>query len=199
MASKTEIANRALSKLGQPRVSNIDTTDTKAARTIRNMWDNVRDSLLQSFPWNFSVRRAQLAADGSAPAWGWAKQYTLPSDFLSLIEIKNNPRYEVADGFIMTDEGAPLYIKYVRRVVNTGLYDAMFAEAFAAQLAVEACEEITQSNTKKQILIAERDGIIKMAYQNDSIQNPVAEPLVDEWLTAREASFIDEAIDYNAG
>ena len=88
MASKTEIANRALSKLGQPRVSNIDTTDTKPARIIRDMYDSVRDALLQSYPWNFAVKRVTLAPDATAPAWGWTFAYTPPADFLSIYRVK---------------------------------------------------------------------------------------------------------------
>jgi hypothetical protein len=198
MASKTGIANRALSKLGEKRVSNIDTVDKKSANVIRFMWDSVRDAMLQAYPWNFSVKRKQIGADGSTPAWGWSKQYSLPSDFLSLLSIKDKPDYTIEGGYIMTNSTSPIYIKYISRITNTGQFDALFTEAFAAQLAVEACEELTQSNTKKQILIQERDRIIEKAYASDAIQNPSVDLETDEWLLERESSYVYDEIDYNA-
>lgn len=198
MASKTKIANRALSKLGEKRVSNIDTDDVKSAKVIREMWDLERDALLAAYPWNFAIKYTQLAVDTATPSWRWDNQYTLPADFLTLVEIKDNPDYELAGNKILTNEDAPLYIRYVSRITNTGEFDALFTQALAAHLAVEACEELAQSNTKKQILIAERREIISTAYASDAIQNPHVERAESVWLEDREASYVDDEINYNA-
>lgn len=196
MASKTEIANRALAKVGDSRVSNIETDGSEKAEIIREMWDNVRDSLLQSYPWNFAIKRVQLAVDGSSPSWGWNNRYTLPTDFLALLEIKDDPDYVIENGYILTDASAPLYIKYVYRVESAGSFDPMFAEALSATLAVQICEALTQSNTKKQILIQEREAVIAQAYAADAIQDPPQRLQPDVWLTSREDGVSDD-IDYN--
>lgn len=197
MASKTEIANRVLSKCGDRRVSNIETDSSERAQVINSMWDIVRDKLLQAYPWNFAIKRAQIAVDGTAPAWGYTKRYKLPTDFLSLLYIKGNPDYRVEGGYIVTNEGAPLYIKYCSKVTETGNWDSMFTEAFACELAVEACERINGSNTKKNILAQQRDQAMSMAFANDAIQDPPQERMDDEWLLSREASVIYDDIDYN--
>ena len=98
MASKNEIAVRALSKLGQPRVSNIETDSTTNAIVLRDMYDVVRDALVASYPWNFAIKRAQLAKDSISPAWGYNNSFTLPVDFLALLEIKSNPDYRIESG-----------------------------------------------------------------------------------------------------
>ena len=72
----------------------------------------------------------------------------------------------------------------------------MFTEAFAAELAVESSERLSQSNTKKQILIAERDEIIKRAFANDAIADPPQSLPDDEWLLSREFTY-DDDINYN--
>ena len=203
MASKTEIANRGLSKLGHGRVSNIETDNTKAAKVMNEMWDIVRNSLLTSYPWNFAIVRSSLAKDAEAPAWGYANQYTPPSDFLALLEIKNDPDYRVeADSVnglkIVTDAGAPLKIRYIRLVENTGEYDPLFADALAAKLAVEACEILTQSNKKKEILIQEYRAALDAAYKSDAIQDPSQNLRDDEWLVARNSSVYYNDIDYNS-
>lgn len=195
MTSKTQIANRALSKLGEPRVSNIDTVDTKAANTIRFMYDEVRDAMLTAYPWNFAMTRTQLAKDATAPSWGYNNRFQVPSDFLALYKINNDPDYRIEKGYILTDEGAPLKILYIAQITNSGEYDPLFVEAFATRLAYEACEQITQSNTKKQLLGQELQSVIKEAYASDAIQDPPQKLKDDEWLLARESN-IDE-IDYN--
>lgn len=198
MSSKTEIANRALSKLGQPRVSNIDTVNIKSAQIIRNMWDMVRDEMLQAYPWNFAIARASLAKDASAPEWGYNNRYTLPSDFLSLLEIYNFPQYSIESGYILTNDGGPLKIRYIKRVENTGNFDPLFSAALASKIAFEACEELTQSNTKKEALFTEFEFNIKRAYANDAIQEYPQDLRPDTWLTAREASIAGDDIDYSS-
>lgn len=196
MASKTEIANRALSKLGEPRVSNIETDNTKAANTIRFMYDIVRDAVMQAFPWNFAIKRVGLAVDGTSPAWGFANRYQLPSDFLSLLAIKRNPVFRLEGQFILTDEGAPLDIRYIARITDTGDYDAMFVEALASRLAFEAAEEMTASNTKKQLLLQQMQLSISAAYASDSIQDAPQALETDEWLLSREDNKNDD-INFN--
>jgi len=196
MASKTQIANRALSKVGDTRVSNIETDGSERALVINEMYEQVRDALLQSYPWNFAIKRTNLALDGTSPNWGWANRYQLPSDCLALLDIKTSPDYRVEGGYILTDNGAPLYIRYIKSVTSEGEFDAMFTEAFAAELAVESSERLSQSNTKKQILIAERDEIIKRAFANDAIADPPQSLPDDEWLLSREFTY-DDDINYN--
>lgn len=197
MASKTEICNRALAKVGDRRVSNIETDTSERAQALNDMYDSIRLSMLRNYPWNFAIKRTQLAVDATAPSWGYAKRYQLPSDFLALLEVKNKPDYRIESGYILTDEGAPLYIKYVRNITDTGEYDPLFDEAFAAELAVELCERLTQSNTKKKLLLSERDSIIKRAFAADAIADPPQELEDDEWLLSRESSVHYDNIDYN--
>lgn len=197
MASKTEIANRVLSKTGDRRVSNIETDPSERAQVINSMYEIVRDNLLQQYPWNFSIKRAQLAKDGTAPAWGYSNRYLLPTDFLSLLSIYGSPDYRVEGGYILTNEGAPLKIKYIKRITSEGEFDAAFTEAFACELAVESSERLNASNTKKQILAQQRDAALKMAFASESIQNPPQERQNDEWLLSRDSSVLYDDIDYN--
>lgn len=197
MTSKTEIANRVLSKCGDRRVSNIETDPSERAQVINSMYDIVRDALLKKYPWNFAIERKQIAADSNAPAWGYSKKYKLPTDFLSLLYIRNFPDYRIEGGYILTNEGAPLYIKYVKRITSEGLFDPMFSEAFACELSVECAERINGSNTKKQILAQQRDNAVKMAFMNDAIQDPPQERQDDEWLLSRDSSSVYDDINYN--
>lgn len=196
MASKTDIANRALSKLGEQRVSNVDTDNSKAAKVIRYMFDIVRDEMIAKYPWNFAIERAQIAKDSASPAWGFDNRYALPVDFLSLLEIKGKPKYKIEGRYIVTNDNSPIFIRYIKRVVNTGDFDPVFVETFSSRLAYEGCEEITQSNTKKEALWQELQMNIKDAYASDAIQELPEDLEPDEWLIARVQGYHDD-IDYS--
>jgi len=202
MASKTDIVNRAFSKLGQTRVSNIDNDTTANAIAMKDMYEIIRDDMLTAYPWNFAVTRTQLAKDATVPAWGYDNRYTLPSDFLALLEIKDNPQYTLETDktsggrYILTDAGSPIYIKYIKRVTNTGEFDPLFVEAFATRLAYEGCEFITQSNTKKDLLFRDLQVSIERAYASDAIQETPVFRQEDSWIVIRNQDSDD--IDYNA-
>lgn len=185
MASKTEIANHALLKLGETRVSNIETDIEKKSKTIRELWNEVRDALLEAYPWNFAIKRVSIAADGTAPVYGWDNAFSVPVDFLKLLYIKDTDEYVIENGKILTDTDAPLYITYVARITDTSRYNPLFNEALACRLAFDACESITQSNTKKEFLYKEYMQAINTAFQSDAIQDPPQDVQESPWVTAR--------------
>lgn len=184
MASKTSIANRALSKLGQPRIADVDTTDTKSARVISEMWDDVRDAMLQSYPWNFAIKRAVLAQT-TAPSWGWDYAYMLPTDCLSPLEIKDDPDYVVENGKILTNTSDAVYLRYISRITGVSEFSPLFRQLLSCRLAFEACEELTQSDSKKQGLMIEMRYIVEQAYLSDAIEQPPDYLPEDAWLTVR--------------
>nr|DAQ54373.1 MAG TPA: tail tubular protein [Caudoviricetes sp.] len=198
MASQVEIANRALTKIGEARILSLS-DDVEAARVISSLWGVVRDSELRARNWNFSITRTTLAALASAPSWGYSYQYQLPSNCLrvlqageyfpgpSMSDYRNSSEavWQIEGGRILTDLGAPLKIRYVARVEDTGVWDAAFNEVFACKLAIEVCERVTQSNTKREFAWEEYNRAISMAVRADAIENP-PEPLPDDsWMLSR--------------
>jgi hypothetical protein len=193
MASKVSIANRALSKLGEDRILLL-TDDSKPARTINQMFDDVLDSELRKSRWNFSISRTSLSALVAAPAWGYKYQYPLPSDFLALVQVGEyyvragsalRALWSVEAGSILTDMTAPLKIRYVQRVSNPGAFDPMFAETLACRLAMEACETLTQSETKFNRVAEQYKASLMDALRQDSIENPPDELPQGSWLDSR--------------
>lgn len=189
MASEVGICNRALQKLGAKRITSL-TEDTANARSCNVAYESIRDAELRAHPWVFSIERAELAADSSTPAWGRANSFQLPSDFLMIAndypESNDNAKDWVIEGQkILTNDSDPLYIRYVKRVTDTAVMDALFVEALSARLALELCEEITQSNSKKESLRADYDLAIKTARKRNAFSNVSAVPPDDEWITVR--------------
>ena len=84
MASVVDICNRALQKLGAESITSL-TQNTENARACNSCFEFLRDAELRAHPWNFAIKRAQLAADLTPPEFGYDLRYQLPSDYLRLL------------------------------------------------------------------------------------------------------------------
>lgn len=192
MASQTEVVNLALTKLGQDRVINID-DDTEPGRVMRALWSMALDSLLSAHPWKFAIVRAELAALADAPLNQWSLQYQLPEACLKLVQVSSDwvfyvmdvQTFELEGGRILTDEAAPLPVRYVQRSPTVGTWPALFARTMAMQLAADACEKLTGSNTKAERALVELDQTIKLAKQMNAIERPPQRRPETSWLRAR--------------
>lgn len=199
MASQVEIANRALTKIGEARILSLS-DDVEAARSIDSLWDIVRDAELRIRKWKFSVSRTTLAALASTPSWGFSYEYQLPADCLRILQVNDiypgvdlsdyrgsdSAEWRVEGRKILTNISAPLKIRYISRVEDTGQWDAAFTEAFACRLAAEVVERLTQSNAKKDTAWSEYKQAISMAVRADAIES-APEPLPDsEWILGRQ-------------
>jgi hypothetical protein len=185
MASKTEIANRTLVKLGQPRVSNIDTDSSARAIAINQIYDTVLRGCLQMYPWNFSIKRTDLAPDALAPSWGFSASFTLPANCLQLLEVKDDIKYQVEGGKVLCDGTDTLYIKYIAYISDAGLYPPIFVEYFSQELAIEACDRITDDTGIKQTLLAQMSSLRERVLATDAIENWPEMLVEDDWLLAR--------------
>lgn len=185
MASVVDICNRALDKLGQGPIVSLE-DGTKSANLCNRNWSLIRDQVLRDHPWNFAVRRVILAPDVNNPAWGFEYRLPLPSNCLRLLEVQNlsTGQYQVEGKAILANDSA-LKIRFIARVADPNDYDSLFQDAVASRLAVELCESLTQSNSKKELLIQEYEMILTAAKRVDGQENPPVKFEEDEWLLVR--------------
>lgn len=187
MASEVQICNLALQKLGQPALISL-ADNTRAGRECSNAYGPARDAVLRDHVWNFAVERAELAELSTAPAWGYAAQYQMPSDCLRLLEVEDDNLYpwKLEGGKILTDAPAPIYIKYLKRVTDTTQFDSLFIHALASRLAYELAEALTQSNTKKDAAAQDYSALLRMAKKADGQENTPDDRPEDDWVTVRD-------------
>jgi hypothetical protein len=188
----TEIANLALSKLGPGGgyVVDLSTDDTVAGEALRRVYAAIRDEVLEAHGWGFATKRAALAADPTAPAWGYDLRYPAPSDSLKVLAVRNplvdeTQAYSEEDGYILTDITAPLYVRYLTRVTNPGKFSATFIAALAARLADEICETITKSAARRDKLQKEYGGKLIMARKFDNLGRASQPPPDGRWNDSR--------------
>lgn len=199
MASSVEICNSALTKLGARRIMSLD-DNVKEAREMSALYELRRDALLRSYNWNFAMKRASLPTLTTAPTWGYDNAYQLPSDYLRMVQVDeyysvpgladymNAPDlepYKIEGQTIVTNLDAPLVIRYIYKVTNTGLFDSQFTEAFAYDLAHQACESLTGSNAKQDWLQRGKDDAILLAIRSNAIELPPQPIADDSWVLAR--------------
>lgn len=184
MTSKTEIANRALEILGDNPVLDI-TDNTTRAKACNRAYEPVRRAELRAHPWNFAIRRQKLAADTAAPAFDFARQFTLPGDCLRFLPPSDACDWTPEGGKILTDDAAPLPLRYVADEADPNKFDALFAEALAAKIAFEVCEAITGSSTKKADAKEAYADAIAQAKRVNAFEQPAQDFPEDDWLLAR--------------
>jgi hypothetical protein len=183
--SVIDVCNKALDKVGQNPITSL-TDGTKAANLCLRNWPLIRDQVLRDHPWNFAVKRAVLAASGTAPVWGFTAKFPFPSDLLRLIEVRDlsTGEYQIEDRDIHAD-GTVLYIRYISQVTDPNTFDALFVDTVATRLAAELCEALTQSTSKKKALFDEYDDSLTRAKRADGQENPPAPYEEDEWISVR--------------
>lgn len=198
MASVIQIANRALTKLGSNRITSLS-DDVKAARSISSCFDDLRDDELRLNRWQFAMTRTELAALADAPAFGFQLQYALPADFLRLDMINDQYPATVMDNYIgtevldyaiegnliLTDIDAPLKLRYIRRIEDPNQWDVNFREMLASRIAAEICEDLTQSDTKKQAAWNDYKRAKVNAIRIGAIEKPPTVPPDNSWIISR--------------
>jgi len=170
--------------LGAARIVSL-TEDTKNARECNTAYAALRDAELRRHPWSFAVARAKLAPSATGPVFGPAYQYPLPSDCLRILPSNTVDDWQIEGRNLLTDDGTSLELRYVRRIDDPNLFDALFREALSARIAYELCERITQSNTKKQAAKDAYSNAIAEAKKANAIERVSTEFPEDPWLAAR--------------
>lgn len=198
-ASPVQIANLALQILGAPQI-NLLTEDTLSAREMNLAFASVRDSEFNVRRWRFTITRASLPALSAAPPFDYDYQYQLPGDFIRLIEggdiatlvdlsdyrsLNGAALYQLEGTKLITNLGAPLNIRYIARISDTTTFSPAFDMAFAAALAKQCCQKITQSVEKEAAADKAYTRAIRDAARANALELPSVSQADDTWVMAR--------------
>ena len=146
MASVVEICNGSLNQLGATTILSL-TEDSKNARLCNQRYTQVRDAVFRSHPWNCLQKRVELAADTTAPAWGFSYAYTLPADCLRLLKILDYDSNYKVEGRKILSNASSMKILYIGRITDPNEYDELLRETLSASLAADIAFAVTSNNT----------------------------------------------------
>lgn len=189
MASKVEICNRSLQLLGAKSIVSL-TENSPNARQCVLAYDPVRLAFLRNHTWSCATTRTSIAADSAAPAFGRQRSFTLPADFIRLLpkypeDNTNSEDWQIEGKKIYTDDTAPLYIRYIYDLKDPNTMDPLFREALSHELALNICEQVTNSSTKKADIERGLSRVLADARRVNAMERVSLEPPEDVWVTAR--------------
>ena len=176
MASVVEIANQALLRVGDEPIISLGDANERG-RAFNASWPFVRREVLRAHPWNIAVVRIKLAALADAPSWGFATAYEIPADSLQVLEVDTVQDWRVEGREIRTDATGELSIRYTKDETNSEIYDGI--------LTAEIAERLTNSRSKRELLLAEYEDKIQEARMADGEEGSPSEFEEDAWVTVR--------------
>jgi hypothetical protein len=195
MASQLGIVNEALGLLGEMPIDDIDDTQDPKAVKVKAFWDVARDQLLERFAWSFATTRVALQQDAEAPTYGFTYAYVIPADCIRVLEAtaytddmdvddRSKMSCRIESGRVLTNETA-VYLKYVRRVEETGRFSPLFCSALAAALAAMLASALTKSGSTTQAMLQLAEMRLREARASDNIQSGAVMRKTSSWKDAR--------------
>jgi len=174
--SEVQLCSNALLLLGAEPINSFD-DDSDRALLVSNLWPNALDAILRSHPWNCAIKREQLSSTGTAPAFDYAYQFTLPGDCLRILSIGErgeNPQFEIEGRTVLYDE-ALLNVRYVYRNEDIPSWDALLVQAAEAYMAMTCAYPITKSASMFDAMTRLWDLKLRQARTIDGLENPPEE------------------------
>tara|TARA_R110000823_G_scaffold20417_1_gene62524 strand:+ start:41 stop:616 length:576 start_codon:yes stop_codon:yes gene_type:complete len=187
MTDAVSICNLALQRVGAKSISSL-TEDTTAGRACNRVYEQARDSELRAHPWSFARERIKIAADSTDPIFGAAKKYAIPTDCLRILTTNGVDATPVQDDwqiegrFILTDDGSPVSLVYIKQVTDENTFDALFVELLIARIAMDVAEKVTQSNKKKESALLHYREVRKEAKRVNAFERPPQALPEDLWV-----------------
>lgn len=186
-----DICNDALRMLDAPALASIDDL-TKDGVLCKRAYPGARDVITEMFVWSAALKRVALPALTAVPAFGWNYQYQLPEDCIRALPLRKygDPGgdlvpFEAEGRLILTDETAPLYLRYLKRMDVVAEITPLFGKAISARLAADIGREVTGKDGYVQIAEARLVNILRDAEAVEILRRNADETICDAWLDAR--------------
>ena len=155
MASETDIANLALTWLGQRLINSLNDNQNEA-KIMKVNYPLSRDKVVAEHAWTFALRREALAPLAAPPNFGGGNQFLIPSDVLrvyrvyrptgglSTVNLQNADWVREGQHIISREE--TVWAHFIYRVTNTTYFSSPFIQAVAAKLAADTALAFTEND-----------------------------------------------------
>lgn len=184
MATETEIANMALMRVGTKTITDISEATTEAGY-VRTVFPIALRAELRSHAWNCAVDRVILAPESSQTPFGNLYKYRLPVDCLRPLNAEDND-WGIEGRYIVTADYPVVNLRYIKLFSDIRDADPMLVDALAVRIAIDLCERIAKSSTKKQQLIAEYKDKIMEARRVNAFERRNEDIPDGQWVSSWE-------------
>lgn len=195
--SETDLVNVALRLIGANAITSLD-DGSNEANVAQDLYEELRNDLLRSHPWNFATKRQKLAQLSSASGYEFDYAYPYPSDWLRTIAVHDNDagtgtflyRTGQIDGqaCIVTDS-EDVWLTYVAQVTDPNIMDVSFRKALELALAQELAIPIAGSNTLEDQLRKKAERQIAKARSIDGLGEFPRQRPRGSWASARQGGW----------
>lgn len=183
MASEVSICTNALVKCGAEGIVSM-TEDNRRAILCNAVYADLRDTLLISHPWNFAIKRVQLAQTTTPPLFDFTYEYLLPADCLRVLSVDSTlPWAKEVDKIVAND--STINIKYIAQVTDPNKFTAQFREGLSLYIAKELCFALTQSNPRTEALESKFEQHIRSCRSYDAQEGTPPELINDLFINSR--------------
>lgn len=155
--TKLSICSDALILLGASPLSSFS-EGTGAAQICDRLYDDIKDSLIASYPWSWSFKKIKLARLTTTPVNEWKYSYQLPGDALLGVRAVFNTSvaggrpishgWEIYENHLDTNE-EEVWIDY-QYAPSESVLPTYFVQLLKYAMASEIAEAVTDQITKGQ-------------------------------------------------
>lgn len=165
------IVNGGLVMVGADDITSF-TDNTLEARLAKSIYTDTKQTLLQYYPWRFSLKQLDLggALVGEPLFTKWRYRYKLPSNTLRIIALENEEDYEVFEDEVYTN-ASPCRIIYQFKVTEPEM-PSYFIRALQFHLARIFSISLQEDANKMKLFEQAADKETARARQIDSQQQP---------------------------
>src|SRR6266511_2763865 len=147
MPSDLDLANRALGKIGQDRITSLDNTvNSKTIQTVLLYLASTKEETLRARDWNSVRGRAALTLLPTDRSFGeWAYSYRLPTDFLcfrrfisTYVFVKNSGysvEIDIENKKTLLCNVQNAVMVYTRNITDVNRWDPLLFNACVTRLA----------------------------------------------------------------
>jgi len=171
--TKTQIANIALAKFREGRITNIESTTDPVAVVMNDQYDHALELLLEEHRWNFAGKRVTLTKISDDPPFGWDHQYALPADCIRLKDVNgenveaSSKSFTLEGRYLLTNDDT-VTITYVAKIIDTNFFSPSFSEALAFKLSSLTCGRLTGDTELAIMLDKQYNYALSKAIHNDT-------------------------------
>ena len=197
-ADVVSVYNMALAAIGTRARVQSPTEVSPEAEQCSLWYEEVRDLVLRSAPWNCAsaFRRLALSSERQdevwvpgAPAPGWRYAYALPGDFLAPRYLTDYAQFDLGvnsldQKVLYTNSYQPI-LRYTKRQARPDLWDVDLRAAIVFALAAHIAPKLTGSSDKVRLVTAQAIDKIMAAREASANETQTYQESVPEWLVAR--------------
>lgn len=179
MANQTQIANLALSWMGQQLINDLNDNQTEA-KVLKANFDLSRDVVLEDHAWTFALDRQVLSPVVPGPAFGTQQRFLIPSDVIRVHRVfrptnasqtrdLQNARWVREGQYILAAE-LEIWAYFIMRISNTDRFSPGFVHSLAARLAADTAMTLTENNRLQEKMEVLYDAKLSAAAYADGSQ-----------------------------